>query len=118
MTKSGLEILFAAQIEQAGLPEPVREHRFHPTRKFQFDFSWPELMVAVEIEGGTWLRTRTGLSAGHAHPKRFEEDCEKYAEALILGWRLLRVTGKQVRYGDALLLLERLFESIGHGKWQ
>jgi len=35
-------------------PEPVREYRFHPKRKWRFDFAWPDCQVAVEIEGGVW----------------------------------------------------------------
>lgn len=34
-------------------PEFVREHRFHPTRRWRFDFAWPDEKVALEVEGGT-----------------------------------------------------------------
>ena len=32
---------------------------------------------------------------------------EKYAELAIAGWRLIRVTGKQVKNGQALQWIER-----------
>ena len=38
--------------ESYGLPKPVLEWKFHPKRKWQADLAWPELQIAVEIEGG------------------------------------------------------------------
>lgn len=63
----------------------VREHRFHPKRKWPFDFAWLDLMVAVEIEGGHW-------HGRHTRGKGFVDDCEKYNAATALGWRVLRFT--------------------------
>lgn len=83
------------------MPEPVREYRFHPKRKWRFDFAWPARLVAVEVEGGTFSGGR------HSRGKGFEADCEKYAEAAILGWRVLRVTTAMVNDGRALALIER-----------
>jgi very-short-patch-repair endonuclease len=83
------------------VPEPVREYRFHPKRKWRFDFAWPARLVAVEVEGGTFSGGR------HSRGKGFEADCEKYAEAAILGWRVLRVTTAMVNDGRALDLIER-----------
>ena len=37
-----------------GIPAPVTELKFHPSRKFRFDYAWPEHRVAVEINGGAW----------------------------------------------------------------
>ena len=36
-------------------PEPELEYRFHPFRKWRFDFAWPEQKVAVEMEGGVFI---------------------------------------------------------------
>lgn len=30
----------------------IPEYRFHPTRKWRFDFAIPHIKVAIEIEGG------------------------------------------------------------------
>jgi len=86
---------------QAMVPEPVREYRFHPKRKWRFDFAWPARLVAVEVEGGTFSGGR------HSRGRGFEADAEKYAEAAILGWRVLRVTTAMVNDGRALDLIER-----------
>ena len=99
--KSDLELEFLAQVRLAGLPEPEREYRFHPTRRWKFDFCWPSKMVAVELEGGTWTGGR------HTRPVGFEQDCEKYNEAAIMGWRVLRFTANMVRSGEALTETEQ-----------
>ena len=97
------------QIRLAGLPEPLREYVFHANRNWRFDFCWrgDGLLVACEIEGGIWMQTDTGRSKGHAHPERFEQDCEKYNEAALYGWTLLRVTPDMIRDGRAIDWLDR-----------
>lgn len=103
------EILLRSELGE-GIPEAEREWKFHPTRKWAFDFAWPAegevaritlqgevvqvgvaLQVAVEIEGGTW----SGNSR-HTRGKGFEGDCDKYNEAVLLGWKVLRFTGKML----------------------
>jgi hypothetical protein len=101
--KAVLEI----QMKEAGLPEPEREYLFHETRKWRFDYAWIAEGIALEFEGGIWMQTTEGRSKGHAHPKRFLKDCEKYNEAALYGWRVLRVTGEMVQDGRALAWLER-----------
>lgn len=68
----------------AGGPSFVPEHVFHPVRKWRFDFAWPEVKLAVEVEGGIWNSGR------HNRPSGFIEDCVKYNAAVALGWRVLR----------------------------
>lgn len=97
------------QIRLAGLPEPIQEYTFHAERQWRFDFCWREggNLVACEVEGGIWMQTETGRSKGHAHPERFEKDCEKYNEAALYGWTVIRVTPGMVRDGRAIEWLER-----------
>jgi hypothetical protein len=97
------------QIRLAELPEPLQEYVFHANRNWRFDFCWREggLLVACEVEGGIWMQTETGRSKGHAHPERFEQDCEKYNEAALYGWTLIRVTPVMIRDGRAIDWLDR-----------
>lgn len=95
------------QIRAAGLPLPVEEFRFHPTRRWRFDLCWQNQKLAVEIEGGTWSHGR------HVRGKGFQLDCIKYAEALCLGWRVLRVTTAMVNDGTALAYVERALADGG-----
>jgi hypothetical protein len=96
-----------SQMKAAGLPEPEREYLFHEARKWRFDYAWVAEGFALEFEGGIWLQTKEGRSKGHAHPKRFLKDCEKYNEAALYGWQVLRVTGEMVEDGRALAWLSR-----------
>lgn len=100
------------QIRATGLPEPESEYRFHPDRRWRFDLAWPAAMVACEVEGGIWMQTDTGRGKGHAHPERFTGDCEKYSEAAICGWRLIRATPEQVVSGQALSWLRQILGGI------
>lgn len=98
------------QIHALGLPEPAQEYHFHKKRRWRFDLAWPDQMVACEVEGGVWMQTETGRGKGHAHPIRFTEDCEKYSEAAVAGWRLIRATPEQVKSGQAADWLSRTLE--------
>lgn len=82
-----------------------REFKFHPKRRWRFDFalSLPH-HIAIEIEGGTWS------NGAHTRGKHFEEDCEKYAEATILGWRVMRFTTAMVENGYAIDCIRRAIQ--------
>jgi very-short-patch-repair endonuclease len=68
---------------------------FCPGRKWRFDFSWPEFMVAVEVEGGVY-------GGRHTRPEGFTRDTEKYNVATKMGWRVYRFPGAQITNGQAL----------------
>lgn len=99
---SDLEQILLFQIKALKLPVPETEYRFAPPRRWRFDLSWPEYMAAVEVEGGQWVQGRHNRSSG------FEKDCEKYNEASLMGWRVIRVTGDMVNDGRAIAYVERL----------
>lgn len=64
----------------------ITELKFHPKRKWRFDWANKELMVAVEYEGIFGGKSR------HTNLVGFTNDCEKYNNAQILGWVVLRYT--------------------------
>jgi very-short-patch-repair endonuclease len=99
---SGLELAFLAQCEFLKVDGYVMEYRFHATRRWRFDFAWPTQKIAVEIEGGTWSGGR------HTRGSGYEKDCEKYNEAVRLGWSVLRFTGKMVKNGTAIFLIKEM----------
>ena len=103
MSQSDGERTLAFQIKAIGLPAPEPEHHFAPPRRWRFDFAWPDYNLAVEVEGGTWSRGRHTRGAG------FEKDCEKYNEAALLGWTVLRFTTSMVEDGRAINMIERAF---------
>jgi very-short-patch-repair endonuclease len=81
------------------LPDPVREYRFAPPRRWRFDYCWPEAAVALECEGGVYVRGR------HVRGSGFVKDLEKYSVAAVDGWRVLRFTPQQIKSGDCIPLL-------------
>ena len=71
--------------QEAGItpPEPVDEYRFMDDRKYHFDLAWPDLLVAVEVEGNAWH-----VKGGGKHMQ--DRDIWKYNYAQTLGWIVLR----------------------------
>lgn len=90
----------------AGLPEPVREYRFHSGRRWRFDYAYPEYLVALEVEGAVWTNGR------HTRGRGYSEDARKYSEAAILGWCVIRVTTEQLPDAPGLLL-----RALGRRGW-
>ncbi len=94
-TSSTLESGFATlwlTIAPPNAQEYHREYRFDPTRKWRFDFAWPEEKVAVELEGMGRKGKGWGGSGGHQTVAGFSADCEKYNAAAELGWCVFRYT--------------------------
>jgi hypothetical protein len=83
----------------AGLPRPQCEACFHPRRKWRIDYFWPEFRLAVEIEGGVFVKGRHVTGTGSIG------DMEKYNFITLYGFRLLRFTPRQVRSGYATALI-------------
>jgi len=91
-------------LKALNLPYPQPEYKFHPYRRWRFDYAWIDRKVALEIEGGVWTQGR------HNRAKGFIGDMEKYNAAMILGWKVLRVLPTQVVSGEAVKLLRPLLE--------
>lgn len=75
-------------------------------RDWRFDFAWPALKLAVEVEGGGWTGGR------HGRGKGFADDLRKYDAAMNLGWTIYRCDGAMVKAGVALNTITVLLESI------
>lgn len=104
---SDLEDELAFQLKAAKIPFE-REVRFHPKRRWRFDFVLEGTKIAIEVEGGIWGMGRHTRGAG------FEKDAEKMNEALVAGWKVLRVTPGHIRSGQALEWIETLREKERH----
>ena len=97
----------AFQMHIAGVPEPQRQHRGIPLRKFAFDFAWPDQKVCIEVQGGVWVGGRHVTGSG------ITRDCEKASLAALAGWMYLVATTEQVASGQALLWVEEAFRVRG-----
>lgn len=120
---SKLEAELALQIRAAKLPDPEPEYRFGAMaaggpgkglrqrladadlKDWRFDFAWPDLMLAVEVEGGAWIGGRHNRGTG------FLEDLKKYGAAQRLGWTIYRTAGELIKSGEALRTIEQLIQA-------
>lgn len=81
----------------------AQEYVFHPTRKWRFDWAIGHqevcgtfnagLLIAIEYEGGVF----TG--GGHTRGVIYSGNAEKYNEAALMGWTVLRFTAPMIRAG-------------------
>ncbi len=99
------EALLEAHLREIEGTTWVSEHTFHPTRRWRADFVELDHKLLVECEGATYSGGR------HVTGKGFESDCEKYAEAAVLGWVVLRFTTGQIMSGKAKETIKRLLEA-------
>lgn len=74
-----------AFFQSYGVPEPEFEFRFHPTRKFRFDFSWSDQKLGLEVQGALFAR----IPGGHNRGARIRQEHAKRNLAACLGWRIL-----------------------------
>lgn len=127
--------LFRVQAKQAGLPPWVEEYRFGAAlvgwdiarepgeinrkqaglglalrraglRDWRFDVAWPELKVAVELDG----------AVGHGrHTRRegFIADTVKINAATAHGWRVFRFPGPAIKDGSGVGLLRQVLHPSG-----
>ena len=82
---SRLERRFADLWRAAGGPKLEAEFRFHPQRRWRADFAHVPSRTLIEIEGGIYVQGRHNRAAG------FAADIEKYLEAALDGWRVVRL---------------------------
>ena len=80
------------------------EYRFHPTRKWRFDWFLPAYNIAVEYEGFMQM----GSNAAHSAVTGIMRDVEKYNESQAMGIRVFRAHAENVRTGAFFELMERV----------
>lgn len=97
---SRLQARLEQQMRSAGI-HFTGEYRFHPIRRWRFDMAVVSKKLGIEVDGGVWSGGRHTRGAG------FTADCEKFNEAMLTGWRVLRVTKLHIDNGQALAWIER-----------
>jgi len=93
-------------IEDLMPPGFVREHRFHPVRRWRFDYAWPQHKVALEIEGAAFMRGRHTRGAG------FRNDIAKYNAATLLGWRVFRCLPEEFQSAEVTRFMREAFLAL------
>ena len=90
---------FHAFLTRHGLPLPVAEFRFHPPRRWRFDFCWPQFSVALENQGGIFSGGR------HTRGAALLREHEKLNNAAADGWRVLFTTPQTICSPATLTIL-------------
>jgi hypothetical protein len=86
-TRSDLEDLFAAFVDEIGLERPVTNtHVWAGGRWLEADCVWRSARLIVELDGRTF----------HDTPTAFETDRARDRALTVAGWRLIRVTWRQL----------------------
>lgn len=83
--KSRPEILLAEALAEAGYPAKLG-HAFHAVRDWEFDLAWPQICLAVEINGRGRHQSKQGE----------RRDAEKINAAVENGWRVLIYPARSV----------------------
>lgn len=96
--------MFATLLKQI-FGECEREYRFHPIRRFRFDYAIPSKKIAIEQEGGVWTNGR------HTRGKGYISDMEKYNLATSMGWRVLRFTPEQMMTTETINLIKKVYDN-------
>lgn len=92
-----------------GFGEIVHEHRFHPVRKWRFDWFLPDqgaCGIAFEYDG---------LMRGdpsHTSVTKVLRDSDKINEAQAMGIPVYRVNAKTIQNGEAFTLADRVLRRI------
>ena len=102
--KSAPEDELAKQLFNAGFKDFRRNARFIPKRKFEADFLFPHLRLAIEVDGGLWM-ARGGHTSGVGAKRDRERDILAYLTGGIL---TVRVATDHVKSGEAIEWLTEL----------
>lgn len=95
--------LFRKVVKSALGVDLVAEHRFHPVRRWRFDYALLEHKIAIEIDGGVWLKG----GGRHNRGAGFIKDMEKLNAAASLGWLILRFTPQQRLKSETLEIIHQ-----------
>ncbi|HUQ39282.1 MAG TPA: type IV toxin-antitoxin system AbiEi family antitoxin domain-containing protein [Acidimicrobiales bacterium] len=90
MRGTPLEARMARLCRRSGLPVPVFQHevRTRTGRRMFIDFAFPDLMLAIEVDG----------HATHSTPRQLQSDLTRQNDLVGLGWTVLRFTWGDVTH--------------------
>ncbi|MDQ6745518.1 MAG: DUF559 domain-containing protein [Actinomycetota bacterium] len=98
-TRSQAERLVRGLCRQARLPEPRCNVR---VCGYEVDLLWPGQRLIVEVDG----------HSAHGHRAAFERDRRKQMELVAAGYRVIRVTWRQLR-GEPLAVIAAVARALG-----
>lgn len=96
--QSDLEVQVLRAIRKAGLPTPCIQYEvsFEDGHRIRFDFAWPHVRIALEVDHSFW----------HAGSEESRRDKRRDRKVAALGWRTLRITEDDVLSGLEGVMLD------------
>ncbi|MFB5946103.1 hypothetical protein [Albibacterium profundi] len=83
------------------------EHRFHETRRWRFDYAILDHKIAIEKDGGLWLKG----GGAHSRPQNIKRDMEKLTQASVLGWIVIRRTPQELNSTETMNLIREAIKN-------
>ncbi|WP_313515145.1 hypothetical protein [Sphingobacterium sp.] len=77
------------------------EFHFSVERNYRLDYAIPEYKVAIEVDGGIWMKGNSGHSSG----KGIKRDMDKGNLVQLHGWKIIRIEPHE-------LVSDKVLESI------
>lgn len=102
---------FGSDLELIGF---VPEFKFHPTRRWRWDWAYPDPNVLVAVEYHGFVAANRGYgNVGHTSINSMARDAEKATEGQLLGWIVITVNAKTVADGKAWAWVVEALERRG-----
>lgn len=76
--------------------EIEREYPFMHSRNWRFDYAIPSLKIALEYQGGVFMKSKSG----HSNIAGQTRDWEKFNEAQVRGWIVICANPKTIQNGS------------------
>jgi len=84
-----------------GAENVVSEYKFHPVRRWRFDYAIPDALLSVEYNGHGGFVKAGGMSR-HGSIIGLTGDCEKINQAIVHGWRVIQFTALHFQHKDRI----------------
>lgn len=85
------------------------EYKFHPDRKWRFDFANSDSKIAVEVNGGQWAKS------GHSTGRGLQRDAEKLNAAQGMGWKVYVLTTSMLHKRVAAENVRKILQEVVNG---
>jgi hypothetical protein len=96
-THNGVEV-FIRELEKL-FGSVLAEYPVCRERKWRHDYFIPSKRIAIEVEGGIWMKGR----GAHSTPKAILRDIEKGNAALVSGHKVYRVPFQDLGKPDTIM---------------
>mgnify|MGYP002516437972 CR=1 FL=1 len=86
------------------------EYPFHPTRRFRFDYAFPRVKIAIEVDGGLFNSYQGKHAGRHSGGIGQKNDMEKCNEAAAMGIRVLHFIPDEMFCVENIKIIRREME--------